>query len=95
VALGSQVIYVEPWLDIEEGDEIALVSQSYNISLTDDRTVTAYNANTGRVDLDEPLDHYHWGQSESTADKYGGVDIRCEVILLTRNVKILGSFGNV
>lgn len=36
------------------------------------------------------LSHYHWGASTSTASKYNGVDIRGEVILLTRNIQIIG-----
>jgi hypothetical protein len=37
------------------------------------------------------LSAYHYGAATSTASQYGGVlDIRGEVILLTRNVKIVG-----
>ena len=42
------------------------------------------------VTLDAPLLYYHWGAGESTAGEYNGVDMRGEVILLTRNIKIQG-----
>ena len=37
------------------------------------------------------LDFYHFGRAQSTGDLYSGVDIRGEVVLLTRNVKIVGN----
>jgi hypothetical protein len=37
------------------------------------------------------LNNYHFGAAESTASKYSGVDIRGEVLLLTRNVLIEGN----
>jgi hypothetical protein len=48
-----------------------------------------------------PLTYYHFGASASTAASYEGLDMRGEVVLLTRNVKIEGdpddgpSFGMV
>ena len=42
------------------------------------------------ITLDRHLDHYHWGDGTSTAADYNGVDMRGEVILLTRNVKVVG-----
>lgn len=36
------------------------------------------------------MNHYHWGAAESTAAKYNQVDMRGEVMLLTRNIKIVG-----
>ena len=40
--------------------------------------------------MKEPLKYYHWGDGDSTADEYNGVDMRGEVILLSRNIKIKG-----
>jgi len=34
---------------------------------------------------------YHYGEYESTASRYDGIDIRAEVILLSRNVKVVGA----
>ena len=42
------------------------------------------------ITLDEPLNFYHWGAAESTENDYSGVDMRGEVVLLNRNIKIQG-----
>ena len=36
------------------------------------------------------LNYYHYGAPDSTASKYSGIDIRGEVLLLTRNILIHG-----
>lgn len=47
---------------------------------------------SGIAQLDRPLTYYHYGAANSTASYYGGiVDIRGEVMLLSRNVKIVGN----
>jgi len=43
---------------------------------------------TGKVEITKPLNYYHWGQPESTGQLYDGLDMRGEVVLLTRNIKI-------
>lgn len=52
------------------------------------RTIAAYQG--GVVTLDAPLKHYHYGDFSSTEQDYNGVDIRGEVILLSRNIKVQG-----
>jgi hypothetical protein len=52
--------------------------------------VKTYNNETGLITLMEPLNFYHWGAPISTASDYSGVDLRGEVMLMTRNVKIVG-----
>lgn len=52
------------------------------------RTILSYVA--GIITLTEPLDHYHYGAYASTASEYDGVDMRGEVYLLSRNIKIQG-----
>jgi hypothetical protein len=53
--------------------------------------VSAYNSATGQVTLDRALSAYHYGASTSSASTYGGViDIRAEVVMLSRNIKISG-----
>jgi hypothetical protein len=56
----------------------------------DEAFVVSYNNETGETQIDHPLDYYHFGHEESTGDLYNGLDMRGEVILLTRNVKIQG-----
>jgi len=52
--------------------------------------VQSYNNITGLVTINSTLKHYHWGTNMSTASKYNGVDIRGEVVLLNRNIQIIG-----
>lgn len=44
--------------------------------------------------LDSALDFYHYGASASNAADYDGLDMRGEVRLLTRNVRIVGNDNN-
>jgi len=86
---GDEVIYVEKDLDWKAGDRIALAPTSFDPHAVDDRFVLLYSPVTGLVQLDKPLDNYHWGQAEPTIAYYG-VDLRGEVALLSRNIKIQG-----
>lgn len=63
---------------------------SYDHEASDNVYVQSYNNNTGLVIINSTLRHYHWGASMSTSSKYNGVDIRGEVLLLTRNIQIIG-----
>jgi len=56
----------------------------------DDIFVVSYNDTTGILYLNNTLKFYHWGAETSTADRYYGIDMRAEVLLLTRNVVIKG-----
>jgi hypothetical protein len=76
-------------LDLVAGDRIAFAATSFDALASDETFVTSYDNNTGLVTLNETLNHYHWGDADSTASKYGS-DIRGEVLILTRNVRIIG-----
>jgi hypothetical protein len=54
-------------------------------------TIEEYNGETGYLKLTEPLPNYHYGASQSTAGDYNGVDIRGEVLLLDRKIKLIGT----
>lgn len=43
------------------------------------------------ITLDSALSFYHYGKDVSTGTAYNGVDMRTEVFLLTRNVKVYGN----
>ena len=88
---GSKEITVEKGLDLVKGDRLALMTTSQYALGSEDRFVETYNNETGLVTLDKELKYYHWGASESTATLYNGVDIRGEVMLLTRNIVIKSS----
>jgi len=40
--------------------------------------------------LRDTIKYYHYGAAESTAANFGGVDLRGEVVLLSRNIRIVG-----
>lgn len=60
----------------------------YNDS--DTAVITSYDSSTGTLVLDRALSGYHYGAATSTAANYNGIDMRNEVYLLSRNVKIAG-----
>lgn len=83
-------IYVEPGLDWVEGDRIALGPTSFAHDKSEDNFVVDYNSTTGLVTLLTPLKYHHWGKSVSTGVDYNGVDMRGEVLLLSRSIVISG-----
>ena len=83
-------ILIDTGLDLVPGDRLALLPTSYAPDAADDVFVKTYDNSTGLVTLNTPLKYYHFGAAVSTASKYSGVDIRGEVLLLTRNVLIEG-----
>lgn len=77
-------------VDLKEGDRIAIAPTGIEQWAGEERNVKSYNSATGEITLDEPLSNYHFGAAESTADAYNGVDMRGEVLSLSRNIKIIG-----
>ena len=89
-AVGSLYIIVETGLDWVAGDQIYLAPTGYDYLASDYATVVNYDIGTGRVDLDVALKFYHFGAVSSTGGNYNGLDMRGEVVLLTRNIRIGG-----
>lgn len=85
---GANEFLVETGLDMVEGDRLGLLPTSYDPHTIDDVFVTSYDNETGKVVVNTTLNYYHWGQATSTGSDYDGLDMRGEVVLLTRNVKI-------
>jgi len=56
----------------------------------DYQTIESYDSDSGVVTFTEELKYYHYGKSTSTASDYNGIDMRGEVVLLSRNVRVLG-----
>ena len=75
-------------LDWKTDDEIAFPATTLRYNDTDYAKIASYDSATGVVVLDRPLTAYHYGAAATTATAYNGVDMRGEVYLLTRNVKI-------
>lgn len=73
------------------GDKIGLAPTGMKYNDSDYAIINSYDSATGEVTLDRSLTAYHYGASTSSASTYSGViDIRGEVFMLSRNVKIAG-----
>ena len=83
-------IKVSPGLDWVPGDRIALLATSFNQLASEENEVVTYDSTTGVATVKDPLLFYHFGAPQSTGDQYNGLDIRGEVLLLSRNIKISG-----
>jgi hypothetical protein len=89
---GDTTITVETdKVDLVEGDRIALPPTGVEYDKGEARDVASYDKATGVITLTEPLEWYHFGAAKSTAEKYNGVDMRGEVLSLSRNVKLIGT----
>lgn len=92
--LNDTSLLVPAGLDLKEWDVLGLLPTSYAHNHGENVTVKSYNASSGEVQLWSKVQRYHWGAPESTAAQWAGVDMRGEVLLLTRNVKIQGEYLN-
>ena len=68
---------------------LGIAPSSNDMETGDSITIASYDATTGIVTFTTPLENDHWGTLTSTFDKYG-VDIRTEVLILSRNIIIAG-----
>ena len=85
---GDKTIFVDVGLDLVEGDEIVLAPTALKFDASESHKVISYDAETGAIEIEKSIKYNHYGAPESTGDKYNGVDIRGEVLILTRNIKI-------
>lgn len=70
------------------GDSLFIATSTLHHTHSEYRKITAIT--DGTITLDKALKHYHYGRATSTGDIYNNVDIRNEVLLLNRSVKIQG-----
>lgn len=82
---------VGPGLDWTAGDKIGLAPTAMYFNENDYAVIVSYDPVTGVIMLDRPLNNYHYGDAASTGSSFSGVDMRGEVVLLTRNIKIVGN----
>jgi len=87
---GNTTIYVEPGMDLKAGDRIGLMATSMMFDAAEENHVVSYSSSTGRVVLRDTIKYYHYGNATSTAATHNGADLRGEVVLLTRNIRIVG-----
>ena len=76
-------------VDWQVGEEIVIASTDYEMEHAETRFITAVSNDKKTLTLNQPLKYKHY----SAVETYGSDDfpMRCEVGLLTRNVKIQGS----
>lgn len=87
---GQLSCLVEPGLDWKAGDELGFAPTASQYLHYESATVASYDGITGALTLTKPLTFYHFGAAVTTAPNYQGIDMRGEVILLTRNIVIRG-----
>ena len=87
---GNTTALVSSGLDWVAGDRVYLAPTAVQHTHSDYVNVKDYDIQTGLLTFDRPLKYYHWGAFESTAKEYNGVDMRGEVVLLSRNVRVIG-----
>jgi hypothetical protein len=90
VVKGSDRITLLEPVDWQIGDEIIIASTDFEYSdrhQHERRTITE-KPSSNVVVLNEPLDFTHWGQTWQANDHV--IEMRAEVGLLTRNVKVIG-----
>lgn len=88
---GDTSATVSAGLDWLAGDSVALLATATQHNHTDYMEIESYDRTTGDIVFTERLRFYHWGASTSTEDDYNGLDMRGEVVHLSRNVRVIGN----
>lgn len=92
---GNRTIRVGAGLDWVAGDKIALLASAAEAFNSEPFTIVAYEPADGIVTLDEDVEYFHFGDEDSTASDYNGLDMRSEVLLLTRSITIDASTDDI
>ena len=92
--VGAKNITVEPGLDWQVGEKIGIAATNMRTMDFDYCVIQSYDIGTGKIECEDELDGYHFGAFESTVDDYQ-VDMRAEVMLIERNVKIRASTDDI
>ena len=87
---GSSTARVETQLDWQSGDQLYFAPTAMQATHSDYATIDNYDSDTGELTLTTSFSFYHWGQEDSTFESHG-VDMRGEVVLLSRNIRIDGN----
>jgi hypothetical protein len=87
--VGATQITMMVEVDWQVGEEIVIASTDYEMEHAETRLITAVSTDKKTLTLSSALKYKHY----SAVETYGSEDfpMRCEVGLLTRNVKIQGS----
>lgn len=88
------MIYVEPNLDWQVGEKIVLAPTNMRTLDTDICEIESTLPAAGKITCKEPLEGFHYGSNESTEGEFS-VDMRAEVALLSRNIKVVPSMEDM
>lgn len=88
---GDRNATVSAGLDWRNGDQVALMPTATQENHVDYMTIQSYDNQTGVITFEDELKFYHYGKSSSTGSEFSGVDMRGEVVLLSRNVRVVGN----
>uniref|UniRef100_H2YFZ9 G8 domain-containing protein n=1 Tax=Ciona savignyi TaxID=51511 RepID=H2YFZ9_CIOSA len=88
VSTGASSITLRDAVDWVAGDEILITTTSYKSQETEKRVISSVSTDMKTLGLDSPLLYRHMGESYPINGKI--LNMRAEVALLTRNIKIVG-----
>ena len=91
---GTKAVVVDPGLDWQVGEKVYFAPTNLHPWHHEYMEIQEYSSNTGELTLTEELEFYHFGGDESLAYQYGGLDMRGEVLLLSRNIRVVGESSN-
>ena len=94
---GGDKLRVDAGLDWEAGEVIGIAATNMRTLDFDECTIASYDSGTGEIVCEDDLNGYHFGDYSSTESDYG-VDMRAEVMLYNRTIRIQAStddIGNV
>jgi hypothetical protein len=89
VNAGSAVIKLAESVNWQAGDAIVIAPSGFDANEAEQRTVKSVSADGKTITLNAALSYSHWGTIETVGGK--PLDMRAEVGLLTRNIKVQGS----
>ena len=92
--VGDDELKIEPGLDWQAGETIGIAATNMRTMDFDYCKIESYNSGSGLVKCEEELEGYHYGAGSSSEDDYG-VDMRAEVFVLERNIKIQASTDDI
>ena len=85
----SYIILVDDPTDWAVNDELGIAPSGRNYEERDFAVIQSINGNN--VTLQEPLQYTHYGAASINSGESSTIDIRTEVVHLTRNIKVQGS----
>ncbi|CDW80878.1 ipt tig domain containing protein [Stylonychia lemnae] len=88
---GDKKLLVDVGLEWKSGERIALAATTLRYLDSDYAIIENYDNSTGILTIKTGLTSYHYGAKDSTGPTHNGIDMRGEVHLLSRNVKIQGN----